>query len=772
MAALWRIRIIAASAAVLWGNSMRRLTRHTLLETSSAIAILLCVCMSGTLLLAMPRVAVAAEDDDSGLEEIVVTAQKTGATAVQKTPLAISAFSGAGLDKSLTTNIKDLVAYAPGLSIGQITANAEIYIRGIGTNNVFTGSDPDVTLQIDGVYIARPAAAFGDFLDVERVEVLRGPQGTLYGRNSVGGTINIISKQPSDTFTGQEELTIGNYGEVQEQLYVSGPLIPGELQGSIAFNYLRHDAYLQNVAPGGNDIFAANHGGMRGQLRFEASDTINATTRFDLSIRDEDDNAYDILLAPVPGLTLNNSILGDYSKVALDSPQHTYARNGGISEEINVGIDQNLNLKSITAYRESAYHLEVDGEDTAVLNNVVQQAENESQLTQEFNVQANYGDFAGVAGLYYFHENDPAMINVLVYPTPLIPGPPRLTESNFTPRTTGDAEAAFAQGTYHITPSVGLTVGYRYTLEDKHFDQDYQKFFVGPPAINLPTYPFVNSAKRDFHGSTPKFGIDWQVTDDAMLYAAATRGYKSGGFDYAAATKAEESFNPETIWSYEVGAKTEWFDRKLRANLTGFLYDYSNLQVQNLLGPGVIFISNAAKATIKGIEAEFSAKPLPNWQLTTNLTMLDAHYDSFPDASVSSTLVPFVRSLPQYDAVTQTFNASGNRLDAAPRFTAFFAAQHDWDVGRGDVIYGRAEYYWQDRAYYDPTNVDIQSQAPYGLVNLFAGYNTADGLWQTQLWAKNVTNKGYLITTAANGAAPSGLSGAPRTFGLRVTRNF
>lgn len=746
--------------------------RRALSATAPVLAILLFIGVSGTPLLAFPHAALAAEGDDVGLEEIVVTAQKTGATAVQKTPIAISAFSGAGLDNSLTTNIKDLAGYAPGLSVGQFTANAEIYIRGIGTNNVFTGSDPDVTLQIDGVYIARPAAAFGDFLDVDRVEVLRGPQGTLYGRNSVGGTINIISKQPSDTFTGQEELTLGNYGEIQEQLYISGPLIPGALQGSIAINYLRHNAYLDNVASGGNDIFNANHGGMRGQLRFEASDSITATTRFDLSIRDENDNGYDILLAPVSGLTLNNSILGNYSKVAIDSPQYTFARNGGISEEIDAGIDSHWSFKSISAYRESAYHLHLDGDDTAVLNNIVQQEENESQVTQEFNLQANYSDFAAVAGLYYFHEDDPAIVNVLVHPTPLIPGPPRLTESNFTPTTTTDAEAAFVQGTYHITPSIGLTLGYRYTLENKRFDQDYQKFFVGPPAINLATYPFVDSEKRDFHGSTPKFGLDWEVTDDAMLYASATRGYKSGGFDYAAATKAEESFNPETIWSYEVGAKTEWFDRRLRANLTGFLYDYSNLQVQNLLGPGVIFITNAAKATIKGIEAEFSAKPLPNWQLTTNLTLLNARYDSFPDASVSSTLVSFVRSLPQYDAATQTFNATGNRLDAAPRYTAFFAAQHDWNVGGGDVIYGRAEYYWQDRAYYDPSNVDIQSQAPYGLVNLFAGYNTADGLWRTQLWAKNVANKGYLITTVANGAAPSGFSGAPRTFGVRLTRNF
>src|SRR5580704_16111996 len=185
------------------------------------------------MVMGLPAFAQSASQATQGgdaIEEIIVTAQKTGAQSIQQTPLAMSAFSA----DDLSSNIKDLSAYSPNVNIGETNTNAMIYIRGIGTNNVFWSSDPDVTVQLDGIYLARPEVLFNDFLDVDRVEVLRGPQGTLYGRNAVGGTINIISKAPGDEFHAEEVLTGGNYGTVQEQGYVSGPLIRDKLQGSIS----------------------------------------------------------------------------------------------------------------------------------------------------------------------------------------------------------------------------------------------------------------------------------------------------------------------------------------------------------------------------------------------------------------------------------------------------------------------------------------------------------------------------------------------------------
>src|SRR6266481_5792564 len=178
--------------------------------------------------------------DNGDLQEIVVTASKTGAQLLQRTPLAISAFSGSQIQDQQISNVKDLVQYTPNLEVAQSTASAEIFIRGIGSTNVFAGSDPDVTVQIDGVYIARPSGQFADLSDVERVEVLRGPQGTLYGRNAAGGTINVISRQPSDTFTADTEFTVGSDYLVQTRDYVSGPLA-NNVQASFAVSYQRHD---------------------------------------------------------------------------------------------------------------------------------------------------------------------------------------------------------------------------------------------------------------------------------------------------------------------------------------------------------------------------------------------------------------------------------------------------------------------------------------------------------------------------------------------------
>jgi iron complex outermembrane receptor protein len=559
---------------------------------------------------------------------------------------------------------------------------------------------------------------------------------------------------------------------VQEQAYVSGPLIQGVLDASLAVTYLRHDAYLKNIAPGGNDIDDANHGGLRGQILYKPTDEIRATTRFDWTQGYEHPESWSTLLAPYAKSPLANSAIGSNSIVALNSPQRQSSYNGGISEDIDWKLNPSLDLKSISAFRKNYFKVEFDPDDSEINYETSRQEERENEVTQEFNLQAHLPGFDGVAGLYYFHESDDAYPDAILFHTPLYPSPPGTILVQAFPKTTAAAEAGFAQGTYHVLPTVGVTVGARYTYESKTLDQDYQEGFVGPPAFQIPPYPFLGATTRHFHAVTPKFGIDWNVTDDAMLYVSATRGYKSGGLNYAAANVLSESFNPETIWSYETGIKTEWFDRRLRVNLTGFVYDYKDLQVQTLLAPAVVAIGNAATATIKGLELEIKAKPLPNWQLSTNLTLLNANYDSFPQASVASDLVPFLTGSPQYDRATKTYNAGGNRLDAAPHVTAYFAVQRDFDLRNGDAIYARAEYYWQDRAYYDPTNLDVVSQGAYGLFNMFVGYNTADGLWQVQLYGKNLTDKSYVISAVGEGVAPSGLVGAPRTYGARLTRNF
>jgi iron complex outermembrane receptor protein len=291
---------------------------------------------------------------------------------------------------------------------------------------------------------------------------------------------------------------------------------------------------------------------------------------------------------------------------------------------------------------------------------------------------------------------------------------------------------------------------------------------LNPSDRSLQGFPLVSSVTNHYHAATPKFGIDWQINSDALIYVSATRGYKSGGENYAATTVAQESFAPEELWSYELGVKTEWFDHRLRANLTGFYYDYSNLQVQSVLGPGTVTISNAASATVKGVEAEFTAKPIPSLALTANLSVLDATYSSFPLAAVPVALVPFVENSPNFNAKTGTYDAGGNYLDNAPRFSASVIAQYTERMSSLGSIYEQAEYSWRDRTYYDPSNANIMSQGAYGLVNLSLGYVSLNNHWTGRLFVNNVTDKQYLTLTLASSVVPTGVVGVPRTFGITM----
>jgi iron complex outermembrane recepter protein len=715
-----------------------------------------------------------ATQDAGPIQEIVVTAEKTGAQSIQRTPISMSAFSSDDLSKTLSNNIMDLGAYSPNVNIGETNTNAMIYIRGIGTNNVFWSSDPDVTVQLDGIYLARPQILFNDFLDVERVEVLRGPQGTLYGRNAVAGTINIISKKPSNTFSADEILTYGSYSNFHEQAYVTGPIVPGQLQFSVAFNYLYHDAYVKNINPAGNSIDTADHKGVHAQLRWEPSDDVTATTRFDLMSLNEIPNTFAIPATTFPGATLSNSIVGNNDfHTAMNSPEYWQQHDGGVSEDIEAALNSHWTLRSLTGYRVHHSDTGADSDSTDLNLSFAPMHFSENEESQELDANWHYSAFKGVVGVYYFHEGDTTVT------TPLFPrGNPALgtrapVSFSASTKVDTDAEAGFAQGTYQLTDTLSFTAGIRYTAEQKSFNE-YDSGFgvVAPPKRLTPTFSLEE--KRHFHGTTPKLGLDWQVTPADLLYFSATRGYKSGGFfpTQSPVSTLGTTYDPETIWSYEIGAKTDWFDRRLRVNVAGFLYHYNNLQVTSLLKPGFSSIANAASASVKGLELEITAKPLPHWRITANGTYLHATYSSFPNASPPTTLYPYLVGDPQYNPITHTVNAAGNYLDQAPRFTAFLAAERDWSFNFGS-IFARAEYSWTDRAYYDPSNVKVFSQSPYGLVNSFVGFNSADGHWSAELYGKNLANKEYFVTMAGNGGAIlAGIAGTPRTYGVSAGYHF
>jgi iron complex outermembrane receptor protein len=716
----------------------------------------------------------AADNDTVGLQEITVTATKQGETTLERTPLAVSAFTGEQLDKSFVVNVKDLVQYTPNLNFAQVTASAAIYIRGIGTNAVFNGSDPDVAVNVDGVYMARAFSQLADFVDVDRIEILRGPQGTLYGRNAVGGVINVISRLPGDDFASEAQVTVGSFATVQGQGFVSGPIIPGVLSASISANYLRHDGYTYNLYPGSDNLGDANRGAVRGQLRWRPTDGVEAVTRFDFSALGENIQAYDVKLAALPfNAPLGNSVVGQYHTVAQNNPQTNHERLSGISEDIRWHLSDAIELKSLSAYRHSNYTVVTDTDASELTVNNSLMHDDSNQFSQEFNLSGHVDRLDYVAGLYYFREREESINEGITVPSIFTP-PARALLVQALPFTVATSKAAFFQVTGHITHDLSAVFGARYTEDTKALDLTSNRFTYGNAPLlgpQAPGFPFIADLDPKFHASTPKAGLNWQLNDDDLLYFSYSKGFKSGGNNFAATSLVGITYKPETVSSYEAGIKTQWWDRRLRLNLTGFYYNYDDLQVQSLIGPGNAQIANAASAIIKGLEFESMAQLTSKWLLTANVSFLDAKYDSFAGATVPGGIRPYLVGDPRYNAVAGTYNASGNELNAAPRYTSSLAAQYTQPISIGS-LFGRAEYYWQDRIFYDPSNALVVSQGSYGLVNLAAGFNPTGSVWSTELAVKNLANKNYFTTLAANGYVPSGYSGPPRTILLRVTGKF
>ncbi|AUW58897.1 TonB-dependent receptor [Sphingobium sp. SCG-1] len=718
--------------------------------------------------------AVNTDGGEQGIRDIVVTASRTGETSAQSTPIAMSVFSADKLDGSLVLNVKDLVAVVPGLNVAQVTASAVIYMRGIGSSNVFGGSDPSVTTQLDGVYIARAFGQFQDFVDIERLEVLRGPQGTLYGRNAIGGTINIISKKPDDSFTGKAQVTVGSQDAFTAQGFVSGPLIGDTVQASLAASYVRHDDYFNNLVAGQPGTSNANRGGVRGQIRVLPASGIELITRADWSKGNERFDSYDHLLVPfrpsgINAAPLANSIVGDFHTVAISSPQFNRTEFWGISQEASFELSEELALKSLTAYRHSSYDLQVDSDGTDLRAAEAGQAETSRQFSQEFNLTLNSERLSGVLGLFYFHDKTSTDLFANNYASPVLP-PAAAFRIATTPDSLTRSLAAFAQGTFKLTPDLGITAGIRYTHDRKRIEQNFNRVSLAT-GQSTPGFPFVYDLQRNFDAVTPKFGIDWQVTPQILLYGSATRGFKSGGTSIFANTPADLSFEPETIWAYEGGMKSDLLGRRLRINVSLFHYDYKDLQVQSLVAPGVVAIRNAANARVTGAEFEVTARPVNALTLTANYALLDTEYRSFPTSSVPNQLVPFLTGDTRFNAATRTYNAAGNRLNAAPRHQLSGSAQFNFDLVGGKAFL-RGEYYYQSRVFYDPSNAAVFAQRGYDLINGSVGWTSADRDWSLQLIGKNLNDKQYLITIAANGLVPAGLAGAPRTFALQLTKSW
>lgn len=676
--------------------------------------------------------------------DIVVTATRTGATRLQDTPLAVTAFSAVALERTGVKDVRDLASLTPNLQVTQNASFTQIYIRGIGSNNVFGGSDPSSTIHLDGIYLARPASYLSNFLDVERIEVLRGPQGTLYGRNSVGGTINVISRKPGDELTGRVQATYGNYDFARIEGYVSGPLVEGKVAASASFIGSRRDGYLKNVVPGVGDVDNERTGGGRVQLRFTPTEPLEIILRGDY-VRSDDALAGYVKLLQTTADPVANSVLGDLRKVALNIRPLAERRQWGVAGEVNYDLDAAAQIKSLTAYRENRLVQVGDTDSTALNIRRTDQFEGQHQFSQELNLTGRAGAASYIVGLYYFEEKIRVDSTVTTFSTVRV---------NFSPLIRTDAIAAFAQGSVDLATGLTVTGGIRYTRERKRFDQ----FALNTSLVTglpIATYPRIYGRKGVYDAWTPKLMVEYRPAAGVLLYASVTKGFKSGGFNFSSINTAQ-GFAPETLWSYEGGAKLDLFDRLLRINTSVFHYDYKGLQVQSFLSPGVIDITNASDAKVDGVEIEATARPARWLQVGSNLAYLDATYANYTSALLPGNVV---------------YDASGNRLNLAPKWSWTGFAQADMAVGEGSAFL-RGEYSYRTRQFFTASNSGLDQQAGYSLVNASLGYSFPGDRFELLVFGRNLNNAKYVTSTASFAAGVVGRVGEPRTYGVRGVAKF
>lgn len=696
--------------------------------------------------------AATPQESPQQLDAVVVTATKVGEVPLQRTPASISVYDQTALGEGNISNIEDLKRQTPGLNVTRNGQATRLYLRGVGTNLDFVGSDPSVTVHVDGVYQSRGYTALDDFLNVERVEVLRGPQGTLYGRNSTGGTINVITRLPDAKPEASVSAEVGNFNMHRATAAASGGLGSEQVIGSLAVTQTEHDPYVENVEPGGEEgLLDDNAKRANASLRTLLGGGSEMILRADYSDENKTTGAYK---STGLGLTGSPTTLGATANIPTDPFETAINVNGpfleqtswGDSAEFNIAMAPGWVLTSLTAYRNLDYDTLEDTDGTRLSGLATAVTEKQHQLSQELRVRYTSDTVSWVSGLYISREDHDFEASLFGAATRVILG------NNDT-----RANALFTQASWPLTSSLRATAGVRYSEEEKRFESNSNVILANGTTIQHPVFTYTVDENAVWDDWSPKFTLDYTLTPTTLLYADVSKGFKSGGFNV---TSVSAQFDPEEVTAYEIGAKLDWLDNTVRSNIAAFYYDYSDLQVSSFSQPGVLVINNAASAISQGIEIENQWLIGDAWAVDLNYAYLDAKYDKY--------LTP----LPP--ANTLLVDVSGNHLNASPRHKVTPAIRFYQDSSLG-LWSARLEYAWQDKQYFTAFNEDVSGQDDYGLINLMIGLTAPDETWEAQLFGQNLGDEDYSTSSREFVAAATGVTrdiNPPRTVSARMTYRF
>lgn len=705
-----------------------------------------------------PTIAAAQEAAAATSEEIVVTALKRS-QSVQDIPAAVSAISGEALQARGLIDVQSLTQAVPSVNFGQHAGTTLVSIRGVGSTVDSGVTEPTVATYIDGVFMPRATMGFLRAVDLDRVEVLRGPQGTLYGRNATGGAINFISAAPTRTLTAGINLMAGSRKTFSGSAFVSGPL-SDNLLVRISGGHDEDDGFVK-LLPNKGRIGNTNVDYIRGAIRFEPSKSFSV----DLSARYErldGANAFQQLLTPsalpVPQSTVPNEIYGD-------APYATRVKTLVLAGTMNWAISDSVSLKSVTSYVDHKSSVDFDADATDVPGLYVTDFSRPSKsFGQELNLLGDTGKLKWILGVYYFDEKAgnalPLGIGAAFAPGFGVPADTFLTQSV---KTKTKSYAVFGDATYALSDTLRVSLGLRYNHEDKDFTQDLFLVLPGGTVAPIATkVPTSNSTDRVL----PKVNVQLDLAESVKAYAQWSRGFKSGGQNLpggdGSSLGTRGLYPPEALDAYEVGLKMQTADRRFTANFAGFYYNYRNLQLTITVPPTTTLVQNAP-AEVYGLESEFSFRPNDAFKIDATANLLHARFKNFS-------------AFDDAQPALGVQNLKGRSLPHAPDFTGNVGAEYRLGLGKGllSSVTLRGDLYYTSRVVLRYFGTDNESQKGYALGNLSLTFAAADDKAKLRFFVNNVTDRKYRQNSTYLGAfgAYFGNYGPPRTWGAAFSYRY
>lgn len=723
------------------------------------------VCVAMLLGAMLPETAAA--ERGLAIEEIIVTAQRRD-ESLQNVPIAITAFDAESLAVNAISSLDEIAARTPGLvSTPRNPAQPLYFIRGIGSNLIDAAAEASVVVFVDDVYIGRGGGMNFDLYDLQRIEVLRGPQGTLFGRNVVGGLIHVVTAKPEPEPSARIQATAGNFNRINLNAGFGGS-ISDELHGKIAVSSSTRDGYVRNTTTG-SKLFDEDSRSARGQLRWLPNEGLDILLTADVTRERTNGDPRKVLGE------------GDQFDISSPDPLTVEAREDGFQDRDIWGVSLNataelgsVELTSITAYRHLDYSFFTDFLGVPLTPTTIGSLnaidEKSQQYTQEFRLAglAAEGRLEWVTGIYYIRERT-QRDDFLQQDFDAATGGAVLGLSGqvlFPQDNTTDGYAVFGEVTWHASDRLRLTAGARQSWDEK----DVRLQGIDVTQTGLPLLPpplqqeFDISASESWKAFTPRFAIAFDAMDGVMLYASAARGYKSGGFQGIPTdgVSASVPYDPEFAWSYEAGVKSQFWNNRAQLNATVFLTDYTDLQVSQLIGADRVVVGNAADAEVRGFELEWVTLLTPELRFTGSYGYLDATFDRFEAPPASGG------------------DLSGNRLPRAPKHKLNLAVQYERPVPVLPEwrLLARLDWSYSDEFFFDPRNRTFPAggdrQPSYDTLDARLAFSRADGRLELALWGKNLTDERY--KTYIGIFAPFNQAfvtyGIPRTYGATVSWNM